>query len=60
VDGAGRIRRFLHVTLPLYVAQRAVDSKDFGYGSALTMAGFVILLFCSILYLRLSRFGEER
>lgn len=100
VDGAGRIRRFLHVTLPhlrdaivlatllrsvwefnnvdllytltgggpahvtttlpLYVAQRAVDSKDFGYGSALTMAGFVILLFCSILYLRLSRFGEQR
>ncbi len=100
VDGAGRVRRFLHVTLPhlrdaivlatllrgvwefnnvdllytltgggpaqvtttlpLYVAQRAVDSKDFGYGSALTMAGFVILLFCSILYLRLSRFGGER
>ncbi|GAB3141875.1 sugar ABC transporter permease [Microbispora hainanensis] len=100
VDGAGRTRRFIHVTLPhlrdaivlatllrgvwefnnvdllytmtgggpaqvtttlpLYVAQRAVDSKDFGYGSALTMAGFVILLFCSILYLRLSRFGEER
>ncbi|MEU8174231.1 sugar ABC transporter permease [Microbispora hainanensis] len=100
VDGAGRTRRFVHVTLPhlrdaivlatllrgvwefnnvdllytltgggpaqvtttlpLYVAQRAVDSKDFGYGSALTMAGFVILLFCSILYLRLSRFGEER
>ncbi|WP_214412982.1 carbohydrate ABC transporter permease [Sphaerisporangium fuscum] len=100
VDGAGRVRRFLHVTLPhlrdaivlatllrsvwefnnvdliytltgggpaqvtttlpLYVAQRAIDSKDFGYGSALTTAGFLILLFCSLLYLRLSRFGADR
>ncbi|MFC7380989.1 carbohydrate ABC transporter permease [Sphaerisporangium rhizosphaerae] len=99
VDGAGRARRFLHVTLPhlrdaivlatllrsvwefnnvdliytltgggpaqvtttlpLYVAQRAIDSKDFGYGSALTTAGFLILLFCSLLYLRLSRFGAD-
>ena len=46
-------------TLPLYVAQKAVDSHDFGYGSALTMVGFVILLFFSILYLRLSRFGTD-
>lgn len=99
VDGASRVRRFAHVTLPhlrdaivlatlirsvwefnnvdliytltgggpaqvtttlpLYVAQRAIDSKDFGYGSALTTAGFVILLFCSLLYLRLSRFGAD-
>ena len=99
VDGAGRWRRFLHIslphlreaivlatllravwefnnvdllytltgggpanettTLPLYVAQKAVDSHDFGYGSALTMAGFVILLFFSILYLQLSRFGAD-
>ncbi|MEU7476892.1 sugar ABC transporter permease [Lentzea sp. NPDC042327] len=46
-------------TLPLYVARKAVDSHDFGYGSALTMAGFVILLFFSILYLRLSKFGSR-
>lgn len=99
VDGAGRWRRFVHIslphlrnaivlatllravwefnnvdllytltgggpanettTLPLYVAQQAVDSHDFGYGSALTMAGFVILLFFSILYLRLSGFGTD-
>lgn len=99
VDGAGRWRRFLHIslphlrdaivlatllravwefnnvdllytltgggpanettTLPLYVAQKAVDSHDFGYGAALTMAGFVILLFFSILYLQLSRFGTD-
>jgi multiple sugar transport system permease protein len=100
VDGAGRVRRFFHVTLPhlrdvivlatllravwefnnvdliytltgggpanqtttlpVYIARRAVDSKDFGYGSALTMAGFAVLLFFSILYLRLSRFGADR
>ncbi|MCX2951798.1 carbohydrate ABC transporter permease [Lentzea sp. NEAU-D7] len=46
-------------TLPLYVARKAVDSHDFGYGSALTMAGFVILLFFSILYLRMSKFGSR-
>ncbi|HEX7301820.1 sugar ABC transporter permease [Lentzea sp.] len=46
-------------TLPLYVARKAVDSHDFGYGSALTTAGFVILLFFSILYLRLSKFGSR-
>ncbi|MFD9700309.1 carbohydrate ABC transporter permease [Lentzea sp. NPDC059081] len=46
-------------TLPLYVARKAVDSHDFGYGSALTMAGFAVLLFFSILYLRLSKFGSR-
>ncbi|MEU0877218.1 sugar ABC transporter permease [Lentzea sp. NPDC005914] len=46
-------------TLPLYVAHKAVDSHDFGYGSALTMAGFVILLFFSVLYLRMSKFGSR-
>lgn len=46
-------------TLPLYVAKVAVNSKDFGYGSALTIAGFLILTFFTILYLRLARFGSE-
>ncbi|UJW31690.1 sugar ABC transporter permease [Saccharothrix sp. AJ9571] len=100
VDGAGRLRRFAHITLPhlrdtiilatllravwefnnvdllytltgggpahqtttlpLYVAATAAQSHDFGYGSALTMAGFVILTFFSILYLRLGRYGAQR
>jgi len=46
------------MTLPLYVAQKAVDAHDFGYGSALTVVAFVILLFFSILYLRVSKFGR--
>lgn len=99
VDGASRLRRFYHVTLPhlkdaiilstllravwefnnvdllytltgggpahqtttlpLYVAATAAQSHDFGYGSALTTAGFVILTFFSVLYLRLSKFGAR-
>ncbi|MFD7921720.1 carbohydrate ABC transporter permease [Streptomyces sp. NPDC059740] len=46
-------------TLPLYIANTGVDAHDFGYASALTTVAFVILLFCSIGYLRLSRFGGQ-
>ncbi len=46
-------------TLPLRIASIAVDSHDFGYASALTSIAFVILLFCSMIYLRLSKFGGE-
>ncbi|NBM18297.1 ABC transporter permease subunit [Streptomyces sp. GC420] len=46
-------------TLPLYVAQKGIEGHDFGYAAALTSIAFVILLFCSILYLRLSKFGGE-
>ena len=47
-------------TLPLYVANTGIDNHDFGYASALTTVAFVILLFCSIVYLRLSKFGGDR
>ncbi|KIQ10867.1 carbohydrate ABC transporter permease [Rhodococcus sp. MEB064] len=47
-------------TLPLYVSQLAITAQDFGYGSALTTVAFLILLFCSILYLRLSKFNAEK
>ncbi|MFD8570968.1 carbohydrate ABC transporter permease [Streptomyces sp. NPDC059639] len=46
-------------TLPLRIASIAVDSHDFGYASALTSIAFVILLFCSMIYLRLSKFGGD-
>ena len=47
-------------TLPLYIANTSVDAHDFGYASALTTVAFVILLFCSMVYLRLSKFGGEK
>lgn len=46
-------------TLPLYVATTSVEAHDFGYASALTTVAFVVLLFCSVLYLRLSKFGGD-
>lgn len=46
-------------TLPLYVANTSVDAHNFGYASALTTVAFVILLFFSIIYLRLSKFGGQ-
>jgi multiple sugar transport system permease protein len=47
-------------TLPLYIAHTSVESHDFGYASALTTVAFVILLFCSMVYLRLSKFGGDK
>lgn len=47
-------------SLPLYVADTGIKGHDFGYASALTTVAFVILLFCSIIYLRLSKFGGDR
>ncbi|WP_052863400.1 carbohydrate ABC transporter permease [Streptomyces niger] len=46
-------------TLPLYIANTSVDAHNFGYASALTTVAFVILLFCSLVYLRLSKFGGD-
>ncbi|MFI8188169.1 carbohydrate ABC transporter permease [Streptomyces sp. NPDC085946] len=47
-------------TLPLYIANTSVESHNFGYASALTTVAFVILLFCSMVYLRLSKFGGDK
>lgn len=46
-------------TLPLYVADTAVDAKEFGYGSALTVVAFFILLIFSAVYLLASRAGKD-
>jgi multiple sugar transport system permease protein len=42
-------------TLPLYIVQEAVNDRNFGYGSALTVVGFAVLLIFSLGYLRLGR-----
>ena len=47
-------------TLPLYVAQTAINDRDFGYGSALTVVAFVILTFFSLVYLRITKSKEDQ
>lgn len=49
----------LTTTLPLYVVNQAIRYHNFGYGSALSVLGFLILLVFAILYLRLGRFGRD-
>lgn len=46
-------------TLPLYIVNQAVGDRNFGYGSALTVAGFVILLVFSMLYLHFGRASRK-
>ncbi|KGR75202.1 carbohydrate ABC transporter permease [Ureibacillus sinduriensis] len=46
-------------TLTMYIAELAVHGSNFGYGSALTVISFGILLVFAILYLRLSRYEKE-
>jgi multiple sugar transport system permease protein len=49
----------LTTTLPLYVVNQAIRYHNFGYGSALSVVGFLFLLAFATLYLRLGRFGRE-
>jgi multiple sugar transport system permease protein len=46
-------------TLPVYIANEAIKLHNFGYGSALTVTGFLILVALTLVYLRITRFGRE-
>ncbi|WP_251551579.1 carbohydrate ABC transporter permease [Neobacillus muris] len=46
-------------TLTMYIADLAVHGSNFGYGSALTVVTFAILLIFAIVYLKLSRYEKE-
>lgn len=46
-------------TLSMYVTRAAIRNHDFGYGSALGVIAFLILLVFALIYLRLTRFGKE-
>ncbi|AMO85309.1 multiple sugar transport system permease protein [Solibacillus kalamii] len=46
-------------TLTMYIAELAVHGSNFGYGSALTVISFGILLVFAALYLKLSRYEKE-
>src|SRR5215471_8026843 len=49
----------LTTTLPLYVVNQAIRYHNFGYGSALSVVAFAVLLLFAVLYLRLGRFGRD-
>jgi len=46
-------------TLTMYIADLAVHGSNFGYGAALTVVSFGILLIFAMLYLKLSRYEKE-
>jgi multiple sugar transport system permease protein len=46
-------------TLTMYIAEQAIHANNFGYGSALTVVSFGILLIFAVAYLTLSRFQKE-
>lgn len=46
-------------TYSMYIANTAVHGTNFGYGSALTVIGFIILTVVAAVYLRISKFEEE-
>lgn len=46
-------------TLTMYIAKQAIHGSNFGYGSALTVISFGILLTFAIVYLKITRFERE-
>ncbi len=47
-------------TLSMYLAQQAITLNNFGYGSAIAVTIFVILLVFAVVYLKVGQFGEEK
>lgn len=49
----------LTTTLSMYIAREAIHTNNFGYGSALMVIGFMMLLVFAVIYLKISNFGKE-
>lgn len=47
------------MTFTMYIAKTAVHGTDFGYGSALSVVGFLLLSIVAFTYLKISKFEEE-
>lgn len=50
---------YLTTTLPLYTMKTAIIDTNFGYGSALAVVMFVILLCFAAFYLKINKYGGE-
>ncbi len=57
LTGGGPAR--LTTTYTMYIVDQAIHANNFGYGSALTVIAFMILLAFAGIYLWLSKFGKE-
>ena len=57
LTGGGPAR--LTTTFAMYIFDQAINANNFGYGSALAVVAFAILLLFAGFYLWLSKFGKE-
>lgn len=57
LTGGGPVR--LTTTLSIYLSQQALNTNDFGYGSAIGVLYFIILTIFSLFYLKVSKFGKD-
>ncbi len=57
LTGGGPAR--LTTTLSMYIVDQAINANNFGYGSALSVVAFVILLAFAGIYLSISQFDKE-
>ncbi|MCI2253642.1 MULTISPECIES: carbohydrate ABC transporter permease [unclassified Domibacillus] len=46
-------------TLTMYIASQAVHGSNFGYGSALTVVSFAILLIFAVVFLKVTKYEKE-
>jgi len=46
-------------TLSILIANQAIQTNNFGYGSAISVASFLFLTFFAVFYIKLTRFGKE-
>lgn len=47
----------LTTTLPIYIFNTAIVSGDFGYGAALSIMAFLILLVFAVVYMKVTKYG---
>lgn len=46
-------------TLSILIANQAINTNNYGYGSAISVVSFIFLTFFAVFYIRLTRFGKD-